>query len=127
MSWQDKVLADVRAAGTAHKRTGTVFGRDLKPLQFACTLQFLHYVMAAAEAMAANRSTYVRRVLAVHAAHVLGVPVRTILWESPDPKVWGYHPVAPQLRTKERDDGEGIEGWCPHPGCTGEHLKPGLR
>jgi len=126
MSWQDKVLADVRASGTTHKRSGVVFGRDLKPLQFACTVQFLHYVMEAAKVMGMNRSTYVRRVLAVHAAHVLNVPVRTILWESPEAKRWGYTTIAPQLRRKERDDGAGIEMWCPHPGCTGEHLKPGL-
>jgi hypothetical protein len=123
VSWQDRVITQVRATHTRQKQSvRTPFGPDNRPLQFACTRQFMVYVVAAAEAMGVNRSTYVRRVIAVHAAHVLGIDVRTILFESPKARAFGAGPMRRDLTMGARDDGDGIEGWCPHPGCEGDHL-----
>lgn len=127
MSWQDRVLSDVRAIPDSRHDRPTKFGIHQKPLQFSCTIAFVRYIAAAAQRMNMNRSTYIRRVLAVHAAHVLGIDVRTILRESPVPREWDAKTIPPPLMARDASDvGDGIEAWCPHPGCTGEHLKPGL-
>jgi len=124
MGWQDTVTARVKATKIRDRNSmRTPFGPDMRPLQFSCTVQFVKFVNAAAEQVGVNRSTFVRRALAVAAANVLGVSVRTILFESPAPRAWGAHPMPPQQAMGLRDLGEGIEGWCPHPGCTGDHLR----
>jgi hypothetical protein len=117
VSWQDAVLSSVRNRDRGTESLNTAFGRALKPMNFSCTVAYVLYVNRAARAMGVNRSTYVRRALAVHAAHVLGIDVREILWESPAPRRWD-----PQQAKGLRDDGFGIGAWCPHPGCDGSHL-----
>lgn len=123
MSWQDRVNAQVRATrGRQRVSRTTPFGAALKPLQFSATLKFMAYVHAAAEKMDANRSTYIRRALAVHAANVLGVSVLDVLYESPVNRV-AHELHNPGIQQQGlRDLGEGIEAWCPHPGCDGSHL-----
>jgi hypothetical protein len=123
MGWQDKVLADVRAKDHGTESMRTAFGRALKPMHLACTVGFVVYVNRAAAAMGVNRSTFVRRAVAVHAAHALGIDVRTILWESPRARAWGEHTLPREQSRGLRDDGTGIENWCPHPGCDGSHLR----
>jgi hypothetical protein len=125
--WQDKVLSDVRTTGKHQHRGRTAFGKDLKPLQFACTVAFVVQVNRAAMKMGVNRSTYVRRAIAVVTAGVLDLDVRVLLSETPVAMAWGAPPPAPRLRQQGlRDTGEGIEAYCPHPGCTGEHFTAGL-
>jgi hypothetical protein len=124
VTWQDRVIAQVQATNTRQRESKrTPFGPDMKPLQFSCTTHFLNYVAAAAEAMGVNRSTFIRRTLAVQAAAVLGVDVRLILFESPQALAHGVHALPRQLSEGVRDHGEGIEAFCPHPGCAGGHLR----
>lgn len=122
MTWQDKVVDKVARKPRHHESMNTPFGPALKPLQFAATVKFMRFINDSAQVVGVNRSTYVRRVLAVHASSVLKVPVRMILWESPKPRRWGEHYQPSAQAAGQRDDGEGIESWCPHPGCDGTHL-----
>jgi hypothetical protein len=116
-------MGKVREAGVHSHRGGTKFGKDLKPLQFACTVQFVVYVNHAAKAMGVNRSAYVRRALAVVTAGVLEMSVHDLLRETPIALPWGAGPLPPRLQAKGmHDTGEGIDAYCPHPGCTGGHL-----
>ena len=95
----------------------------MNPLQFSCTRKFVAYLSAAALSREINRSTYARRVLAVAIAHDLGIDVREVLWHTPVPRPPGPQKIVGE-KSGERDLGEGIEHWCPHPGCDGSHLQP---
>lgn len=123
MGWQEDIVAKVAAKPRNHESTTTPFGPALKPLQFAATIPFMRYINGAAQQMGVNRSTYVRRALAVHAANVLGMDVRLILFETPTPLNAGVQRLPKDQRRGLRDLGVGIEEWCPHPGCDGEHLR----
>lgn len=120
MGWQENILAKHRET-VAAKRIGGPFGRDLRPLQFYATVEFVRFLDAAAKAKGVNRSSFVRRALAVAAAGVLGTDVRRILFESPCVKTASVEKAIGST-AGVRDDGSGIESWCPHPGCSGEHL-----
>jgi hypothetical protein len=123
MGWQEDIVAKVAAKPRNHESTRTPFGPALKPLQFAATVAFMRYINGAAHQMGVNRSTYVRRALSVHAAHVLRMDVRLILFETPTPLNEGVQHLPHEKRKGLRDLGEGIEAWCPHPGCDGDHLR----
>jgi hypothetical protein len=119
--WRAEVVRHYEERHAASGRAKTVFGRTLRPLQLTATLAYVAFIDRAAQGRNVNRSTYIRRALAVAAGADLGVPVKVILWESPKPG--GFR--NDKMRTKdggERDTGEGIEDWCPHPGCDGAHL-----
>lgn len=120
-NWKQNVREALRERRRVNGRTNTVFGRELRPLQLTAALKFVQIIDAAAQARGVNRSTFIRRSAALVAAHTLGIDVRDILWHSPAPD--GYR--AQRLRVDTggaRDTGEGIEQWCPHPGCEGDHL-----
>lgn len=124
MGWQETVTSRVRATKIRDRESmRTPFGPDMKPLQFACTIAFMVYVNRAAAKVGVNRSTFVRRAIAIQTAHVLDLPVQVILYESPQPRAWGGHPIPAEQAKGMRDLGEGIERWCPHPGCDGGHLR----
>ena len=120
--WRTNALD--RYVDARHKRgfsTGR-FRRDLHPLQFSCTTAFTAYLTAAAKRLGVNRSTFVRRALAVAMASVLEVDVREILYHSPKARPFG--PIREVGKgAGEHDDGDGIETWCPHPRCSGDHLR----
>lgn len=122
--WQERVLADHREARRRRGFSGGVFRRDLHPLQFACSRDYIAYIAQAALKRGVNRSTYVRRALAVAAAADLGIDVKEILWESPKPRGPQEHIERPTVDGGARDLGHGIEDWCTHPGCDGAHLSP---
>lgn len=125
MSWQSNVLGQIavtRKRGNRRESTKSPFGPAMKPLQFAATTGFMVFVNGAAEKVGVNRSTYIRRALAVHTAHVLGIPVRLILMESPEVRAFGAQTSPQRQALGLHDNGEGIEDWCPHPGCDGTHL-----
>ena len=124
--WKDNVarLYD-ESRHTATRRPGkTVFGRELRPLQLTATRLFVRYVDKAAAKRGVNRSTYIRRICAIAAAADLGIPVRVILHESPRPDGFKAERLRTGALAGARDDGTGIEDWCPHPGCDGAHLRP---
>lgn len=86
---------------------------------------FNRHLDAAALTRGVTRSSYVRRALSVAMAHDLGLSVGTFL----------RHTISPNARwdserkrgidgrfISRRDDGAGIQQWCPHPGCDGSHL-----
>lgn len=72
-------------------------------------------------------STYARRVLSISAALDLDMDVHDLLALCPEPTAPKYAVGNQGRRTLYRagsvDTGEGIEKWCPHPGCDGEHLR----
>ena len=124
MTWQEKALAQVSNRRRVYERESstTRFGPAMKPLKFSATLAYMTYVNAAAEKMVLNRSAFVRRAIAVQAAHVLGIDVHDVLFESPKPRPVVGWPLWAEQAAGAHDDGEGIEAFCPHPGCDGSHL-----
>lgn len=68
-------------------------------------------------------SSYVRRIVSVQMAVDLEANVYDILGMCPPVAIAKYlgYPNRNVVRG-QRDDGEGIEKWCPHPECDGEHL-----
>lgn len=69
-----------------------------------------------------STSTYVRRILSVWIAKDLDMPVRSVLDHCPPVTVSQYIKGYGFRTGGGRDDGKGIEKWCPHPGCTGSHI-----
>lgn len=119
--WREVVMERYVEARRRSGFSAGRFRRDLHPLQFSCTKEYAAFLSAAAQQLDVNRSTFVRRALAVAMAHVLQVDVRDILYHSPKARPYG------PLRhvgegAGQHDTGEGIEAWCPHPGCDGAHL-----
>lgn len=106
--WRVELMERYKRVG--HPRLG--------PLQVKVSLPFLRRLDAAAKSVGVNRSTFIRRAVAVQVATVLGVDVRTILVHSPSPKPWGFD----RFPGSDIDDGTGITTWCTHPGCDGSHL-----
>lgn len=81
----------------------------------------LQWIEQACQRLNVNRSTFIRRSIAVQVASVLGIPIAEVIHNLQSPSI--YHgPV--QKDRGGRDDGEGIEAFCPHPGCSGQHLIP---
>lgn len=119
--WQERLLENYRTARQKRGFSSGLFRKDQRPLQFTCTLEFVAFTRRAAKAMGVNHSSFVRRALAVAAAAVLGEDVRDILYHSPSVKPW--EPTGEfSAGAGQRDDGTGIEQWCPHPHCDGHHL-----
>lgn len=86
---------------------------------------FNRHLDAAALTRGVTRSSYVRRALSVAMAHDLGLSVGTFLRHtiSPDARWDSQRRRRPDGRfISRRDDGAGIQQWCPHPGCDGSHL-----
>lgn len=94
------------------------FKRNLSPLRFHADVDFIQMFDAAARTLNVNRSTYVRRAIAVQVSRHLGIPVSLVLWHSPCSGEYGKGQDYPG----ERDLGEGIQNFCPHPGCDGRHF-----
>jgi hypothetical protein len=94
------------------------FRRSLHPMNFNTSFEFLGLLHKAAEQRDVNTSTYVRRAVALLIAHDLDMPIHQVVWETPCPGRWGRIQNSPG----ERDLGEDIHNWCPHPDCDGEHL-----
>lgn len=99
-----------------YKRVGNP---RMGPLQVKVSLPFLRLMDEAARRMNVNRSTFIRRSVAVMIARVLDRDVHGILRYCPDPKPWGFN----QFPGSAMDDGTGITMWCTHPGCDGSHLR----
>jgi hypothetical protein len=91
----------------------------LGPLQVKVSLPFLGLMDEAAQRLNVNRSTLIRRAVAVQIAAVLGRDIAGVLRYCPNPKPWGFN----GWPGEEMDDGTGIEHFCPHPGCDGSHLR----
>lgn len=121
VDWKQVVLERYVEARRRNGFSAGRFRRDLHPLQFSCTKEYAAFLSAAAQQLDVNRSTFVRRALAVAMASVLGIDVRDILYHSPCPRPFG--PIRKVGEgSGQHDTGEGIGAWCPHPGCSGEHL-----
>jgi hypothetical protein len=89
------------------------------PLHFHSSVEFIRLLVKAAQLRDVNKSSYSRRAIALLIAHDLGMPIHEVLYETPCIGRWGKIQNSPG----ERDLGEDIENWCPHPGCDGEHLR----
>lgn len=107
--WREVLLR--RYAGTRNGRLG--------PLQVMVNPEFLAITDEAAKRLDVNRSTMIRRSVAVQAAATLGIRVHPVLALMPSAKGWQSH----GSRVNDGPDlGDRIELWCPHPGCDGGHL-----
>lgn len=121
--WKKEVLANLAASRQEQgKGRRGRWGQHRNPLQLACSLEYLAMIDEAAKMLDVNRSAFVRRSAAVVAASLLDQPVMDFLVETP------YALPRDQLgllgggRNPGFDTGEGIEAYCPHPGCDGSHL-----
>lgn len=81
-------------------------------------LAFIRLLDRACQKRDVNRSSYMRRAIAVQIAHDLGMSIQSVLWHSPSVGRYRSH----QINKGKRDRAEGIEQWCPHPGCGGKHF-----
>lgn len=117
--WQARLLARVAEHGKDH-RSQAQFRLRARP-------RFFELVDLAALGRGVSCSVYMRRMIALGLAHDLDLDVREVLrltahWRN------ALHDKtdAPRddrgLLLSTSDDGFGITDWCPHPGCTGEHL-----
>jgi hypothetical protein len=113
-------------ASRRHKKTERgpavhpgAFRHKMNPLAFNTSNEYMVLLDSAARLRDINRASYVRRALSLLVAHDLGMPIHQVLWETPCIGRWGKV----QNRPGERDAGEGIENWCPHPDCDGDHLR----
>lgn len=125
--WQDRILTGIadrkRPPRTTEKgRSGAVypseFNGSLNRLHLHLDTVFIALLDRAARKRNVNRSSYMRRALAVLISHDLGIPVEQVLHHSPAQGRYG----GVQDRRGQRDHAEGIEQWCPHPGCAGKHF-----
>lgn len=119
-AWQANLMTMVTDRQKGHRRNGQT------TIAVRVWTQFIRYLDAAALTRSVTRSTYIRRHLVVAMAHDLSLDPRVIAHASisPDAMFNGEHPRQngrDYLPT--RDDGAGIEDWCPHPGCDGSHLR----
>lgn len=120
--WQDVLMENYieRERTVSRRSSGTV-----PRFQFNATTVFMKAVDAAARRLGYDRSSYIRRVLAIHVAHTLGYSLNALLHACPEAKP----PPVPGVyfkNTGKPDTGEGIDLMCPHPGCDGEHLRSTL-
>lgn len=107
---------------TRKGRSGATFESEftgtLNRTHLHMDMAFVHLIDLAAKKRDVNRSSYMRRAIALLLAHDLGLPIKDVLWRSPAIGRYGKH----QTNKGKRDRAEDIRGWCPHPGCTGKHL-----
>jgi hypothetical protein len=82
-------------------------------------VSFFALIEQACQQRDVNRSTYMRRAIALTLAHDLNLPIHDVLSNSPAPGPYR----SKQFNRGQSDDGADIESWCPHPGCQGEHLR----
>lgn len=94
------------------------FNGTLNRLHLHLDIVFIRLLDRAARKRDVNRSSYIRRALAVMIAHDLRLPIREVLYHSP--AIGRYGQV--QTNRGKRDRAQDIEDWCPHPGCDGKHL-----
>lgn len=121
--WQD-VLLEKHAE--RERKKGRVTSGVLPRMQFNAMPAFTRAVDAAARTRNYDRSTYIRRVLALHVARDLGFPLKVLLAACPVPKIPRVTGYAME-NSNGHDEGEGIDKLCPHPGCDGQHLRDALR
>lgn len=121
--WKAKVLENMARSRAEQGKRGSRWGQHRNPVQLAASLEFLALIDEAARALNLNRAAFIRRAAAVVAAKVVDQPVSIFLAETP----FAYPPGSVgQMgggRAPKHDTGEGIEAFCPHPGCHGEHLR----
>lgn len=123
-NWYDKVAENLAARHVKHTNYGpqinpNSFRQHMVVLQFKSTGKWVEMLSRAARQRNVNRSAYSRRAVSILVAHDLGIPLQEVLQETP---MLGTYGVV-QNKPAARDDGKGIENWCPHPGCDGEHLR----
>jgi hypothetical protein len=125
--WEVRALAAVtgrRKRGRRGRKPGyvvnpSVFDKPLVPTNTSYTPEFMRLLSLAAERRDVNRSTYIRRAVALVMSADLDLPIGDILYHSPAPGRW----QALQRNPGGRDEAVGIDQWCPHPGCDGSHLR----
>jgi hypothetical protein len=124
--WQDRIMSGIaerkRPTTSRPSRGGATFESEFKDTlqrtHLHMDLAFIRLIDRAAKKRDVNRSTYMRRAIAIQLAHDLGLNVYKVLWHSPAP---GRHGRV-QTDRGQRDRGDDIENWCPHPCCDGKHL-----
>lgn len=129
LRWEERALAAVtgrRKRGRRGRRPGFVF----TPSEFDTALirahitfspEYLRLLDLACQKRNVNRSTYIRRAVAVLLSADLDLPVPDILWHSPTPGPYGG--LASFDQRGKRDNAVGMADWCGHPGCDGSHLR----
>jgi len=132
VTWQENMLARVHAVQDPppairvrrrERRDGagyaSAFGRTLFRVHLHTSVEMVGLIDRAARVRGVNRSTLIRRAVALVVADALAMDIRDVLYHSPGHGAYGAH----QTDRGSRDDGAGIETWCPHPGCDGSHLR----
>lgn len=122
--WKEKVLENMRRSRAEQgKAASGRWGLHRNPVQLAASLEFLAMVDEAARKVDLNRAAFIRRAVSVVAAKIVDQPVSVFLQETPyafSPEEVGT--LGGGRAPSSHDTGRGIEVFCPHPRCTGEHL-----
>lgn len=91
-------------------------------ITFVCKREWLDIIHEAALSRGIATSSYARRLLSIAAAKDLGINLRDLLALTPELTPTQWSPGGGLRKSGTRDNGEGIEDWCPHPGCDGSHF-----
>ena len=121
--WGQRVLDQIAAQREPKGNRGGAVYASVFPTLLRTHLflspQMTAWLDTAARATHLNRSTFVRRAVAVQIAHTLSLPMSQVLAASP---AQGEY-ARVQTHRGGSDTGAGIEHFCPHPGCSGAHLR----
>lgn len=121
--WAENVLGKMHHKRHEKKKTG----RKPRPNSFARDNHRIHVIVGrsfdlqlrqAAKKRGVSMSAYARRAIAQLIARDLELSVKEVLSRAPAPRPMN----SAAFYGGEVDNGEGIEDWCPHPGCDGSHL-----
>lgn len=125
-NWREDLVASIEAK---RKTSGNPRANPDSPamsgvLRIVSRYAWADLVHEAAARHGISMSSYARRALSVHVAADMDLLVRDVLALCPSLTPPKYAQRATGMRRGGTvDDGEGIEKWCPHPGCDGAHLR----
>lgn len=121
-SWKDEVLSRMQATHQK-KKTGPApdprsFRKKGYRLNVLMGIDLYKALFTASRARDVALSSYCRRAMIAMLAKDLDMPALDLAKDAPACRVFGQSYFPPG----DRDDGRGMETWCSHPGCDGEHL-----
>ena len=122
-NWREDAVEAIIAKQKNSQRIKEAPGRIQGMFRIVCRDAWRDLIHEAAARHGISASSYARRALSLHLAADLDLNLREILWLCPELNPPKYNQVGNMRKGNSHDDGEGIEKWCPHPGCDGTHLR----
>lgn len=114
-NWRERL---VDAVGN-NRNTRNSHGLTMATMSFRASTEFGRLISRAAKSRGVTRASYIRRVIGVALAADLQMPIVEVVGLGPRLTEPGKH----SSMKVDLDTGEGVELWCPHPGCRGQHFE----